>query len=289
MKVESYNNLNLYLQAVEGDLLRNEVKNNLPIGILYSLKANEELENKDLFLSRVSDNDKNILLAIMTPPQNMIIVGADNNKTAEAIKVLIEYLSANSIDIPGIIGDKVIVEKFKEQWLNQREVEAELFMAQRIFKLSNLDKVAIAPGRFRKVQLDDLEVIKDWYIKFCQECLSKEVKEEEAKNHVREAIESGSYYGWEKDGGLVSVAARARNIKNAVAINFVYTPKNYRGRGYASSTVAKLSKKLLDEGYKHCCLFTDLANPTSNSIYKKIGYKPIADYMVYNFKYFQEA
>ena len=283
MKVESYIDLNLYLQAVEEYLLKNEVKNNLPIGILYSLKDAEEDKTKDLFFSRVVDDNKNILLAIMTPPQNLIIVGEDNDKTTEAIKALIEYLSDNTIDIPGVIGEKILAEKFKKQWLIMRESEVELFMAQRIFKLTNLNQVEIASGLFRRVKLDDLEIIKDWYISFNQESLSKKIDEEKARNHVRKAIESGRYYGWEKECRLVSIASRARNTKNAVAVNFVYTPEEYRGNGYATSTVAKLSQELLNEGYKYCCLFTDLANPTSNSIYKKIGYEPIADYLVYNF------
>jgi uncharacterized protein len=50
-----------------------------------------------------------------------------------------------------------------------------------------------------------------------------------------------------------------------------------RNRGYAASCVATLTKLMLDSGKKFCCLYTDLANPTSNSIYQKIGYQPICD------------
>jgi hypothetical protein len=60
-------------------------------------------------------------------------------------------------------------------------------------------------------------------------------------------------------------------------VNFVYTPPEFRGRGYASNLVAHLSQELLDEGRKFCFLFTDLANPVSNSIYQKIGYRPVSD------------
>ena len=60
-------------------------------------------------------------MAIMYPKQNLIIVGEDNDKTTEAIKALIEYLSDNAIDIPGVIGEKILAEKFKEQWLIMRE------------------------------------------------------------------------------------------------------------------------------------------------------------------------
>jgi len=34
----------------------------------------------------------------------------------------------------------------------------------------------------------------------------------------------------------------------------------------------------LDEGQRFCFLFTDLANPVSNAIYPKIGYRAVADY-----------
>ena len=40
---------------------------------------------------------------------------------------------------------------------------------------------------------------------------------------------------------------------------------------------AHLSQHLLDVGRKYCFLFTDQANPTNNSIYQKLGYRPISD------------
>jgi predicted GNAT family acetyltransferase len=47
--------------------------------------------------------------------------------------------------------------------------------------------------------------------------------------------------------------------------------------------VAALSQQLLDAGWEFCALFTDLANPTSNSIYQRIGYRPVADFDEYIF------
>jgi predicted GNAT family acetyltransferase len=44
-----------------------------------------------------------------------------------------------------------------------------------------------------------------------------------------------------------------------------------------------LSQQLLDAGWEFCALFTDLANPTSNSIYQKVGYQPVADFDEYIF------
>ena len=70
----------------------------------------------------------------------------------------------------------------------------------------------------------------------------------------------------------------------ASAIGGVYTPPDCRNRGYASACVAELSRRLLDEGRAFCCLYTDASNPTSNSIYQKIGYKLVADSSHYAFE-----
>ena len=86
MEIIGYNNLHSYLEVVEDFLLEKEVVNNLPIGVHYSLMDTEDDIMKDLFLSRVVDNNKNILLAIMAPPQNLIIAGEDNNKTTEKLR-----------------------------------------------------------------------------------------------------------------------------------------------------------------------------------------------------------
>ena len=58
----------------------------------------------------------------------------------------------------------------------------------------------------------------------------------------------------------------------------VYTPPERRGHGYATSLVAELTAERLAAGHAFCFLFTDLSNPTSNAIYARIGYEPIADW-----------
>jgi uncharacterized protein len=78
---------------------------------------------------------------------------------------------------------------------------------------------------------------------------------------------------------MVAVAAINRKTKNAGIIGLVYTPIEYRRKGYATSHVRKLSEYILQKGFTYCGLFTDKANPTSNHIYKKIGYEPITEFV----------
>ena len=53
--------------------------------------------------------------------------------------------------------------------------------------------------------------------------------------------------------------------------------RHERNRGSGTAVTATVSQLLLDRGYRFCFLYTDHANPTSNSIYVRIGYEPVCD------------
>jgi predicted GNAT family acetyltransferase len=87
---------------------------------------------------------------------------------------------------------------------------------------------------------------------------------------------------WEEDGEPVSLAGWGGPTPNGVRVGPVYTPPELRGRGYATALTAELSQRLLDGrlfegGRRFCFLYTDLANPTSNAIYERIGYRRVAE------------
>ena len=55
------------------------------------------------------------------------------------------------------------------------------------------------------------------------------------------------------------------------------------GQGVARALTAAASQDQLDRGRRFVFLFTDLANPTSNKIYRSIGYEPVCDVDMYRF------
>jgi predicted GNAT family acetyltransferase len=88
-------------------------------------------------------------------------------------------------------------------------------------------------------------------------------------------------YSWENEGRPVSTALVA-TTSHGITVSLPH-PRELRNRGYASACVAALSQQLLDAGWHFCTLYTDLANPTSNSIYQRIGYRPVCDSAEYHF------
>lgn len=88
---------------------------------------------------------------------------------------------------------------------------------------------------------------------------------------------------WEAGDVPVSIAGLTRQVAGMVRVGPVYTPPELRGHGYASAATAAVSRQALDAGAAEVVLFTDLANPVSNSIYQRIGYRAVEDRTVLAF------
>ncbi len=85
-------------------------------------------------------------------------------------------------------------------------------------------------------------------------------------------IARGDFRIWD-DGGSVAYAGYNDAAPDFARIAPVYTLPECRGRGYATALVAALARELLARGKQRLFLTTDVANPTSNAIYARIGFR----------------
>jgi len=90
-------------------------------------------------------------------------------------------------------------------------------------------------------------------------------------------IANGTMHLWIVGDAPVACAAALGPTPNAIRIGGVYTPPENRRHGYASALVADLTRDQLDRGRAFVYLYADRTNPTSNSIYQKIGYRRVAE------------
>jgi predicted GNAT family acetyltransferase len=101
---------------------------------------------------------------------------------------------------------------------------------------------------------------------------------------VDERLGYGGITVWEAGGVPVSLAGRTRVVAGMVRVAPVYTPPEMRGRGYVGAATAAVSQAALDAGVREVVLYTDLANPTSNALYQRLGYRPVEDRVVLSFQ-----
>ncbi|MBO0788662.1 MAG: GNAT family N-acetyltransferase, partial [Actinobacteria bacterium] len=99
------------------------------------------------------------------------------------------------------------------------------------------------------------------------------------ERQVRDRLRHGGLTLWEEEGRPVSLAGLTRQVAGQVRVGPVYTPPEFRRRGFAAAVTAAVSRAALAAGAQEVLLFTDLANPTSNSLYRRLGYRPVSDYV----------
>ena len=139
-------------------------------------------------------------------------------------------------------------------------------------------------GNLRLAREHDMAFLPYWAGGFTGDCFGTTPSIQAEADYCRYHISTGGLYILEDKGTPVSMAKINREMRTACGIGYVYTPPYFRNKGYANSCVAAVSRLALDRGFTRCVLYTDLANSTSNSIYQKIGYKPICDSLEIRFQ-----
>jgi predicted GNAT family acetyltransferase len=269
-----YQNPESFLDATQRALEENEVLYGLMLGISKRLLKNPLHYGTQPLLSTITSENKLHLIALMTPPYKLQIISLSPDP-APAITLLASNLHKNGWAVPGVMAEETIAKQFEQEWNQLTTGQSEDGLRLRIHELRAVNTLDHPRGHLRQTTMDDLERVARWCNAFYIDCPDGSRPKQQAENAKR-IVEEGSLYFWE-DPLPVSMAAFARPTIRGTTIGYVYTPPEFRRKGYASAIVATLSKQAMESGKEYCTLYTDLSNPTSNSIYKKIGYRGIED------------
>lgn len=221
---------------------------------------------------------------LQTPPHPVRLSVASAQAAAQLADLL--AAGAGGLDrttLSGVGGPVEAAEAFSERWCELTGASAPVHMRQRLYRLGELIAPSPMPtGRARVAVSADRDLLAAWYRAFIAE-----VGEHHADvgRIVDDRIEYGGLTLWEVDGAPVSMAGATRVHEGMSRVAPVYTPEESRGRGYGAAATAAVSRAALDAGAREVLLFTDLANPTSNALYRRLGYRPIGDLVVRDFTY----
>jgi len=266
--------------------MRHEAQNMIPLGNLligYEGKDKEDWRDPaNWYMATVADGSGVLLTAIMTPPHNIALYATDNKINAAAINCLIDGIADQPI--PGVLSEKSLAQHFAEAYTTRKGKKFEIAMNQRIYELTEVNPAIPLIGTVRLAEEKDMPFLPFWFEAFHPSARGNQTMDIPNDPHYYlYRISNKNLYILEDDGIPVSLAGLNREMQTVIGVGPVFTPAYYRGKGYASSCVAQISQLALDRGFTRCVLYTDLANPTSNSIYQKIGYKPICDSLMLKF------
>lgn len=272
-----------FLKNVSADLERETTIHSFILSLTSRYVQNQK--PLSLMVRGVNPGKTVIATGIQTESDRALII---SNFSESHAKVFAELLASKLDALPGVNGPAPAVDAFAQKWTSLRDKQANLCINMRLFEITALNGSAtsagLANGYARPAHTEDRNLIFKWLRAFHDEAVPHDPKpsDESLQSSIDAGIKDKEYFVWDDSHLPVCLVGSRRETLTERWIAPVYTPHEFRGRGYATALTTYVSEKILASGKKGI-LFTDLANPTSNGIYQNIGYKPIADFRHYLF------
>jgi uncharacterized protein len=283
IRVRRPSDVHAFLAEAGPFLAEREAEHNLLFGIC-SLLVRDPLPfgAGPPYLAISEDDGRIVGAAIRTPPHNLVLSETDD---LGAIEPLVRDVRDAGETLPGVLGPGKAASAFVRAWCERAGGSATLSMANRIYRASRSTPPSGVEGEMRPYRDDDHDLTIRWFDAFVQEALPEEATSESSAALLRRRLDDpdGGMRIWEHEGHPVSHAGFGSRTPNGIRVGPVYTPPELRGKGYASALVGQMTAELLEGRHRYCFLFTDLANPTSNGIYQRIGYEAVTDVDQYAF------
>jgi uncharacterized protein len=269
MEVRTYDDPATFEAETAPVLLRAPARHNLLLGIVDLLRRRPEVY-PTFHLWAVTDGEAVVGAALRTPPHNLVLA---EPIAAGVIDALADALAGDEPS-PGVVGALPEAEAFVDAWVERLGGGTEISTRQGIYELAAVRDAGRAVGRARLATTDDLDLLERWHEDFIAEAVPNHIGDPEMRRRRLEgAVHDREYWLWLDDGGRpVSMTGVSPAPPGGARVGPVYTPAADRRLGYATALVAHVSADELAAGRDACYLHTDLANPTSNEIYRRIGY-----------------
>src|SRR5262249_17675939 len=262
------------LAAAESLLRSDPFSTNVMAVVAARIAVGDEPDSEHHLWTTLGDGEGHIVGAAMhTPPHHLFV----SRMPSEAAQSLAHAVADTGRDVPGVNGAVEATGPFAETWVTRTGRTSIVITAMRMYQLGQLawphgvagEAVAAATPRHVELLASGLAAFHD-----------------EAHPHARvwdwhalaqRRVASGQVHLWRDEDTVVSLAAVSAPAAGVARVGPVYTPASHRRRGYGAAVTAKATAAALSAGAEHVVLYTDLANPTSNSIYQRIGYEPDHD------------
>src|SRR5882672_1520922 len=238
--------------------MRAEIEHNVILSIAGSVAKGLLVPKAPPYFAVVVSAGEVVACAIRTPPHKLVV----SSGSAAAMHALAQDVFALAPDLTALNGPEPAAGAFAAAWPALSGRPAQPGKHQRLYvAYAVTDDLRETPGGLRRAEAGDRPLVLQWAAEFAREAVPDEPFDGEEV--VGRYYLTQSLYLWD-DAGPATILVASGKTLNGARVGFVYTPPTRRRNGYATAAVAALTARLLAEGKQHCCLYTDLANPTSN-------------------------
>ncbi|MEV7611507.1 GNAT family N-acetyltransferase [Streptomyces sp. NPDC089799] len=264
--------LNTYLETAGPAVGADAVSNTMLLTVADALarRGVHAFGDEDPVFGWWTGPDGRVAGALLWTPPHPLLLGA---VPPEAVSALAADPLLGAAG--GFNARRADAEALAAAWGRPSRVEEE----QRLYRLPGREGLVPpdpAPaGSARTAVPDDLPLLVEWFAAFNADVGESGTPSEAV---LLDRISYGGLVLWEDPAATpVSMAGHSRTVGGAARLFPVYTPAPLRGRGYAAAVTTAASRAAYASGAGEVLLFTDLANPTSNGVYLRLGYRPVED------------
>jgi GNAT superfamily N-acetyltransferase len=219
--------------------------------------------------------------ASWTPPHGLLVSSIPPDAAADLAASALERATALGIRPGGVVGPASSARAVAAAWTAVSGDTIELDRPILLNELGSLTEVARPSGTRRPGVAGDVPLIAAWLRDFSAEI--EHVAPADPRGIADHMIQSGHLDLWEVDGRIVCMVGH-RDAAGVLRVGPVYTPPEHRNHGYARWLTYEVTALALERpGVEHAMLFTDAANPVSNSIYRQAGYQPRGEHVEIEF------
>jgi RimJ/RimL family protein N-acetyltransferase len=269
-----------YLAAAAGFLRSRPVQNTIQLSAAETLRARGASafgETAPLFGWWRSGTGEITAALLHTPPYPVLLTPLPGHSAGP----LAEALAGCGRELGAVNAPEGDAAQFAAAWSRLTGASWQESRRSRLFRLGQLRPPAPHPrGAARVATTADRALLESWLTAFAQDIGDSPGR---PAGIVDDRLSYRGLTLWEAGGAAVSLAGLHRPAAGVTRVSPVYTPPERRRQGYAGAVTVAVSQAALDAGAGHVVLFTDLANPTSNALYQRLGYRPVVDHVVLRF------
>jgi predicted GNAT family acetyltransferase len=238
--------------------LAERVERNVLATVLLEARRQRSGGGRQVFAYGIDNGARVVAAALRTPPWPLLVSELDE---ASADALMDAWLTVDP-SVPGVNAAAASARANAAAWTRRTGGSTRCRMHEAMHVLTEVhDPPRPAPGRLRIATDRERELLIAWERAFAGEAA---IGPGERAQQVVEARWRAAASSCGTTLAPSRFLALSPAIAGTVRIGPVYTPPEYRRRGYASTAVATAARRALAGGARQCMLFTDLANPTSN-------------------------
>ena len=234
----------------------------------------------DRVLVAAYDGDGAVGAAVQMPDGVLLVNGLPPTLSKETALALAPVQS----DLSAVRGTPSTAGAFAQAWSEATGTDVSTAFEETLYRLGELTAPADVPGVPRLAGRRDEELLTGWFDAFYVEAFGSESNPAASRALVAGIPDArGRVVLWTVDDEPVAMARVHGCLLGMARIGPVYTPQAHRARGYGAAVTAEAACQARGMGARDVVLFADDANPTSNGVYRRLGFLPVGESVQYAF------